>query len=138
MLPFAENFETHGVRCFSFADTIGKKVFSDFLDNWHQFPPNFPQCFPANCALLSHQFPPTFLSISIRLPPNFPLSFPQMSWQIPQPLRVGYLGHAKPRFSQARMPYKGQPQHPSEISFSAHPTKMTCSGHDIPPSTKVP
>ena len=111
--------------------------------------PNFPQCFPANCALLSHQFPPTFLSISIRLPPNFPPpvspkcpgKFPNPSFLpsvAPNVLRVGYLGHAKPRFSQARMPYKGQPQHPSEISFSAHPAKMTRSGHDIPPSTKVP
>ena len=79
-----------------------------------------PSHFPFNFHPTSPQFPPQF-------PPN-----------APNVLRVGYLGHAKPRFSQARMPYKGQPQHPSEISLSAHPAKMTCSGHDIPPSTKVP
>ena len=48
--------------CFPISLTIGT--------NFPPISPNFPQCFPANCALLSHQFPPTFLSISIRLPPN--------------------------------------------------------------------
>ena len=54
--------------CFPISLTIGT--------NFPPISPNFPQCFPANCALLSHQFPPTFLSISIRLPPNFPPQFP--------------------------------------------------------------
>ena len=75
--------------CFPISLTIGT--------NFPPISPNFPQCFPANCALLSHQFPPTFLSISIRLPPNFPPSFPQTSWQIPQP----------------QLPSKRRPQCPS-------------------------